>query len=151
MWLSSKKFGHELGLSACFRQPRANSHCRLLHGYALSFKFEFAAKDLDANNWVVDFGSLKPLKMRLENLFDHKMLIDSTDPLRHVFDHLNNTGAAEVIFLPDGVGCEAFAKMAYDMATEFIIDARMADRVIVVSAECAEHGANSATYLNSKW
>jgi 6-pyruvoyltetrahydropterin/6-carboxytetrahydropterin synthase len=38
-----KTYGHELGLSACFRQHRAKSHCRFLHGYPLSFTFTFAA------------------------------------------------------------------------------------------------------------
>ena len=36
VWRSTKTYGHEEGLSCCFRQWRAtHSHCRLLHGYAL--------------------------------------------------------------------------------------------------------------------
>ena len=35
MYRSSKTYGHEIGLSAAFRQWRAQSHCRLIHGYAL--------------------------------------------------------------------------------------------------------------------
>ena len=52
----------ELG-SCAFRQPRAShSHCRFVHGYKLSAKFWFEAKELDENNWVVDFGGLKDFK-----------------------------------------------------------------------------------------
>ena len=49
-----------------YRQRRADSHCNLIHGYAMSFHFEFEADTLDARNWVTDFGGLKPLKEKLE-------------------------------------------------------------------------------------
>ena len=79
MYKSTKTFGHEIGLSACFRQWRADSHCRFLHGYALAIKFVFAANELDVRNWVVDFGSLKSLKSQLEDTFDHKLLVAEND------------------------------------------------------------------------
>ena len=69
---STKTYGHDLGFSVAFRQWRAQSHCRLLHGYSLAFRFEFAAEELDPRNWVVDFGGLKGLKAMLEQNFDHK-------------------------------------------------------------------------------
>ena len=53
---STKTYGHEMGFSCAFRQHRADSHCRLVHGYALAFHFEFEATELDVRNWVVDFG-----------------------------------------------------------------------------------------------
>ena len=55
----------ELG-SCAFRQPQATSHCRFVHGYRLVGKFWFGANELDENNWVVDFGSLKHLKNILQ-------------------------------------------------------------------------------------
>ena len=55
-YYSLKKYGHERGLSAAFRQWRADSHCKFLHGYSLEFEFEFGADELDEKNWVVDFG-----------------------------------------------------------------------------------------------
>ncbi len=61
-YYSTKTWGHNMGLSAAFRQWRADSHCRLIHGYSLAITLKFAAGDLDARNWVVDFGSLKTLK-----------------------------------------------------------------------------------------
>ena len=56
----------ELG-SCAFRQPKAESHCRFVHGYRLIGKFWFGANKLDKNNWVVDFGDLKGLKKLLED------------------------------------------------------------------------------------
>ena len=53
---STKTYGHDLGFSAAFRQWRADSHCKYIHGYALAFRFEFEADELDVRNWVVDFG-----------------------------------------------------------------------------------------------
>ena len=72
-YYSTKTYGHNIGLSACFRQPNAHSHCKFLHGYSLQFKFTFSCDSLDERNWVVDFGGLKPLKAWLENTFDHQL------------------------------------------------------------------------------
>ena len=74
--LSTKHYGHNIGLSAVFRQPNADhSHCHLLHGYSLAFTFTFGCDELDNKNWAVDFGGLKPLKKWLEDTFDHKQLL----------------------------------------------------------------------------
>ena len=54
MYISTKTYKH-LGPVA-YRQWRADSHCNLIHGYALSFHFEFESEELDARNWVMDFG-----------------------------------------------------------------------------------------------
>lgn len=37
-----------------YRQWKADSHCNLVHGYALSFHFEFECDDLDARNSIKD-------------------------------------------------------------------------------------------------
>ena len=58
-YYSTKTYGHNIGLSACFRQPHADhSHCRFLHGYSLQFKFTFEADELD-NKKSVSFLPLK--------------------------------------------------------------------------------------------
>ena len=53
---STKQFGQDLGLSCCFRQWRAESHCNQLHGYAIAIRLVFEAEELDVRRWVVDFG-----------------------------------------------------------------------------------------------
>lgn len=144
MYQSTKTYGHNIGLSACFRQPNAHSHCKFLHGYSLQFKFTFEAKELDERNWVVDFGGLKPLKAWLEDMFDHKVVLDKKDPYMSTFKILENQGLAEITEV-DGVGVEMFAKHAYDFADKLVRE-MTDDRCHVVSVECAEHGANSAIY-----
>ena len=144
-YYSTKTYGHNIGLSAVFRQPRAeHSHCHLLHGYSLQFKFVFGCKDLDDKNWAVDFGGLKELKGWLEDTFDHKTVIDSEDPHMEDFYDLEKKGLAEIVVL-DGVGAEKFAEHAWRYADELIRKAS-GDRCWCESCECAEHGSNSAIY-----
>jgi 6-pyruvoyltetrahydropterin/6-carboxytetrahydropterin synthase len=144
-YFSTKRYGHNIGLSAVFRQPNADhSHCSLLHGYSLAFKFTFACDELDNKNWAVDFGGLKPLKKWLEDSFDHKVVLTSTDPHMETFKDLEAKGLAELTIM-DGVGAEKFAEHAWRYANELVKE--MSDgRCWCVEAECAEHGANSAIY-----
>ena len=144
-YYSTKTYGHNIGLSAVFRQPNADhSHCHLLHGYSLQFKFTFGCSDLDNKNWAVDFGGLKPLKAWLEDSFDHKVAVDSADPEMETLKALEEKGLAELRIF-DGVGAEKFAEHAFNFADKLIRNATDG-RCYCVKVECAEHGANSAIY-----
>lgn len=148
MHQSTKRFGHDVGLSCAFRQWRADSHCRFVHGYALSFKFVFEAEELDARNWVVDFGGLKGLKQILEDNFDHKLIVAEDDPERDILELLHQRGIAQVVVFPAG-GCEKFAEYVYEVAEQWLVDAGFSPRCRLVSVEVAEHGANSALYMRT--
>lgn len=142
---SSKTYGHDLGLSCCFRQWRAASHCRLLHGYALSIHLEFEADGLDERNWVVDFGSLKGFKAQLENTFDHKLLVAEDDPEKDLLCSLAGMGLADVVVV-DATGCEAFAELIFTCAEIWLFNNGYSPRVRMHHVTVREHGANSATY-----
>lgn len=140
---STKRYGHNIGLSTVFRQPNADhSHCSFLHGYSLAFTFTFGCSELDNKNWAVDFGGLKPLKKWLEETFDHKTVIDINDPYLNDFRILETKQLCQVTVL-DGVGAEKFAEHAFKYADELIKELTNG-RCWVESVECAEHGANSA-------
>ena len=141
-YFSCKKYGHERGLSSAFRQWRADSHCRFLHGYSLEFEFEFGASELDERNWVVDFGGLKDLESWLRNNFDHKTLVASDDPMFSEFEMLNDKGIIDMIVV-ESTGAEMFAKMAMDYSSKLIAD-KYGKRCWVESVTVREHGANSA-------
>ena len=142
---STKHYGHNIGLSAVFRQPNADhSHCHFLHGYSLAFTFTFGCDSLDNKNWAVDFGGLKPLKKWLEDSFDHKTVVDKNDPHMEEFKRLEEKGLAQLTIF-DGVGAEKFAEHAFKFADNLIREATD-NRCYVVKVECAEHGANSAIY-----
>ena len=143
--LSTKHYGHNIGLSAVFRQPNADhSHCHLLHGYSLAFTFTFGCDELDNKNWAVDFGGLKPLKAWLEDHFDHKTAIDRNDPHMDMFLELQKKDIIEMRVF-DGVGAEKFAEHAWRFADNLVREMSNG-RCWCESAECAEHGSNSAIY-----
>ena len=142
---STKTFGHNLGLSACFRQHRAHSHCNLLHGYALAIRLEFEAVELDCRGWVVDFGSMKSLKAMLEGTFDHKLLVAEDDPMKDELCALQGLGLADVVVVPS-TGCESFAYLIYECVKVWLKDNGYSPRCSIVSVEVSEHGANSAIY-----
>lgn len=169
----TKTYGHELGLSATFRQWRAKSHCRFIHGYALGFKLVFEAEQLCENGWVKDFGGLKPLKQKLCDTFDHKMLVAEDDPhldrLQQlmpfepatIIDEIGAEHPARMFTIGDPnqlaqitvvprVGCEGFARMVWDWANDLItVDERLRG-VRLVEVECREHAGNAASYMGGE-
>lgn len=142
MFKSTKHYTHEQGLSCCFRQWKAESHCSLLHGYAIGVKITFANPMLDERHWVMDFGGLQAVKDFLKNVFDHKLLVAKDDPLLEVFKSLaTDHNAAQVVIL-DAVGCEAFAFLIHTKVSDML----RGGSTKVESVEVMEHGANSAIY-----
>ena len=105
---STKTYDHNEGLSCCFRQWRADSHCSHLHGYAFAVKLVFATDRLDHRNWCFDFGSLKEVKAWLHDLLDHTTIVAEDDPHLDAFRHLGSIGIVNLRILPS-VGCEALA------------------------------------------
>lgn len=147
MFISTKTYGHDLGLSCAFRQWRAtHSHCSLIHGYAISVHLEFEASELDDRNWVVDFGGLGSFKEILKDMFDHKLCVAEDDPKLDILLALEEEhGLADIVVLPN-VGCEAFAKHVFDLAESWLKQNGYENRVIMREVEIREHGANSAKY-----
>lgn len=142
---STKTYGHNLGFSCAFRQWRADSHCKYIHGYSIAVKFVFEADELDARNWVVDFGSLKSLKGWLENMFDHKTAVAFDDPHLEWFEEAHKRGIIDMVMVP-ATGCESFAKIIFEATEVWLVDNGYAPRCRLKSVEVMEHGANSAVY-----
>jgi 6-pyruvoyltetrahydropterin/6-carboxytetrahydropterin synthase len=146
MFRSTKLFS---GYSCCFRQWRAtSSHCRFLHGYALSFRVTFAG-ELDERNWVCDFGCFKKngIKDSLAGLFDHTTLIAQDDPERTYFEELHEKGLIQLRIVT-GVGAERFAELVCtDLNRLLNLDSEHSGRVRAIQVECFENDTNSAIYL----
>lgn len=157
VYSSTKTYTHNEGLSVCFRQWRAQSHCRFIHGYAIQVAVEFGADRLDHRNWVIDFGGLKDFKGWLHDTFDHKLVVAADDPCKHQLEALgslyNGTPTREMVadinIVPD-VGCEAFAKQIFDWLDNWLRTERHAPRVWVQSVEVREHSGNSAIVRRRK-
>ena len=144
-WKSTKTYGHEVGLSCAFRQWRAESHCKYIHGYAVGVKFVFATDELDVRNWAVDFGSLKGLKGFLENLLDHKTLVAEDDPNIEWFREAARRGIIDMFEVPH-TGCERMAEYIFEFTEGWLVDNGYSPRIRLESVEVMEHGANSAIY-----
>ena len=143
---SGKTYSHATGHSCAFRQWRADSHCNLIHGYALQFELTFGSEKLDERNWVVDFGGLKELKTWLKYMFDHTYLVASDDPEFETFVDLSNRNIIDLREV-SSTGCERFAELTFDKASSIIAD-KYGDRCWVESVTVREHESNSATCVN---
>lgn len=129
-----------------YRQWRADSHCNLIHGYALSFHFEFEADDLDARNWVMDFGGLTPLKDKLEEWFDHTLLVAEDDPQKEMLLKLGEAGLAKIT-LVERTGCEGLADFLYEYINTILLPqfgVEEAKRVWCCKVEVRETDSNMA-------
>jgi 6-pyruvoyltetrahydropterin/6-carboxytetrahydropterin synthase len=147
---SSKLFD---GFSTVFRQWRAEgTHCRFLHGYAISFKVDFEG-DLDERNWVWDFGGMKRANGNIDGmnpkqwfvyLLDHTTIISEDDPYLEQFKQMADDGIIQLRILPY-VGAERFAEYLFQKINEFVQD-ETHYRVRVAKVEVFENGRNSASY-----
>ena len=141
------------GYSACFRQWRADgTHCRFLHGYAVSFRVWFEG-DLDHRHWVFDFGGMKRAKNTINGmapkefftwLLDHTTIVAEDDPFLDVFRMLDADGLIQLRILP-AVGCERFAKFLFEKINTFLKE-ETNGRVRATKVEVYEHERNSASY-----
>lgn len=152
---STKTYGTDQGLSTCFRQWRAtHSHCSTLHGYSIGIRLVFECDTLDEKNWAMDFGGLKPFKAWAQHMFDHTWVVAEDDPFLteiKIFANDVTGGIADLRIVP-AVGCEMFAKMAFDKMASILEEMKLTgsypvnSTVRIKSAEVFEHGANSAIY-----
>jgi 6-pyruvoyltetrahydropterin/6-carboxytetrahydropterin synthase len=141
------------GYSTVFRQWRAKgTHCRFLHGYAISFKVDFEG-DLDERNWVWDFGGMKRADGNIDGmnpkqwfdwLLDHTTIIAEDDPALDLFRAMDKDGIIQLRILPY-TGAERFAEYLFQKINEFVQE-ETHYRVRVAKVEVFENGRNSASY-----
>lgn len=146
---STKRWGHDAGMSVAFRQWAAPSHCHFLHGYSVSVKFTFEADELDYRNWVVDFGDLKELKKTIQDFFDHKTVIAEDDPHLEYFKRGQDLGVLELVVLP-AVGIEKFAEFVFELTQDWMQVKGYSPRCRLVSVELNEHEGNSALVIEEQ-
>lgn len=143
-YISTKTY-RQIGPVA-YRQWRADSHCNLIHGYALSFHFEFECDTLDARNWCQDFGGLRPLKENLEEWFDHTLLVAQDDPMRAELLRLGELGLAKITEV-EKTGCEGLADFLYEYVNTILLPSygvEEANRVWCCRVEVRETDSNMA-------
>jgi len=147
---SSKLFD---GYFTVFRQWKADTtHCKYLHGYAISFRVWFEG-ELDERNWVWDFGGMKRAKNTIQGkspkdfftwLLDHTMIIAEDDPFLESFKRMDEAGVVQLRILP-ATGCEKFAEYLYEVINEFLAE-ETNGRVRAAKVEVYENERNAASY-----
>jgi 6-pyruvoyltetrahydropterin/6-carboxytetrahydropterin synthase len=147
---SSKLFD---GYSTVFRQWKADTtHCKYLHGYAISFRVWFKG-ELDERNWVWDFGGMKRATNTIQGkspkdfftwLLDHTMIIAEDDPFLESFKRMDEAGVVQLRILP-ATGCEKFAEYLYEVINEFL-EVETNGRVKAAKVEVYENERNAASY-----
>lgn len=141
-----KKFSN---LPFAHRQPNHSGHCALIHGHNWDFEFEFQAKGLDANGFVIDFGDLKWLRAWLEAQFDHTLVLNTDDPfLRYLLDATDTDGdrpsLANIVTVPN-CGAEGLAKYVFEQVNDMLRRLTL-DRVSLRRVTVFEDLKNSATF-----
>lgn len=141
------------GYSTVFRQWKADgTHCKYLHGYAVSFRVWFEG-DLDHRNWVFDFGGMKRAKTEINHmqpreffnwLLDHTTIIAEDDPHLDTFRELHKNGIIQLRILP-ATGCERFAEYLHSVINDFLLK-ETDGRVRATKVEVYEHDKNAANY-----
>ena len=131
--------------STAFRQWRADSHCKLIHGYRLQCKLWFTAEELDDKNWIYDFGGCKEIKNILEKQYDHTTVVAADDPELDTFKLMSEKGMIDLRIAEKGVGIERTAEWVYENANKFVTE-QTNNRVRIVKVEVWEHEGNSAIY-----
>jgi len=129
-----------------YRQWKADSHCKYIHGYALSFHFEFECDTLDARNWCMDFGGLKDLKFKLEDWFDHTLLLAENDPQKETILELGKKGLAKITMV-EKTGCEGIADFLYEYVNTIFLPSfgkSEAERIWCSKVEVRETDSNMA-------
>lgn len=139
---STKRF---TGFPCTHRQWRASSHCRFVHGYSREFYFEFEAKELTPEGWVVDFGGLKELKSWLDYMFDHTFLVAQDDPELETFKELDKRGVIQLRVLPNP-GMEGTCEYVYNEASK-ILKKLYGDRAWISFVEVRENDKNSGQFI----
>jgi len=141
------------GYSCCFRQWRADeTHCKFLHGYAVSFKVTFEG-ELDEKNWVWDFGGMKRAKTLINGLqpkawmdyiFDHTTIVAEDDPKLSGFQNMEIMDVIQLRIVK-ATGAEKFAEFVYHKLNHFVKE-ETDGRVRVSEVEFMENGKNTAIY-----
>ena len=131
--------------STAFRQWRAKSHCRLLHGYRLTAKIYFYAENLDETNWIFDFGNCKEIKTILENQFDHTTCVATDDPELDMFKLMDDKDMIDLRIMENGVSIEKNSEWIFNTVNDYVKN-KTNNRVSVIKVEVWEHEGNSAIY-----
>ena len=116
--MKNRSYKQFTGFSTAFRQWKADSHCRYVHGYAI--------------------------KKWFKHTFDHTTIVAKDDPYLAYFQDAHDNDLIQLRIMDD-VGCEKFAEYVFKHLDEKIKE-ETKNRVRVHKVQCWEHEDNMAEY-----
>lgn len=129
------------------RVPGHAGHCKRIHGHNWDFEITFCGSelDLDANGFLVDLGQMKDLKAKLEQHFDHTLVVAEKDPDLGLFRNLSNSDIVRLVVVPSP-SCEGLSRYVFGLAVEWLASRGLSPHVHVSSVVAREGMSNSASF-----
>ena len=126
------------------RQPLHSGKCSRLHGHSWAITINFAAKELDRNGFVIDFGDLHFLEDWIDENLDHGFLLCKNDPQKADFLELEAKGLIRIIWI-ESPSCEGIARFLFE-TFQPLVRSKTNHRVWIQSLRLEEDSKNSALY-----
>lgn len=127
------------------RQHNHTGHCKYIHGHNWGISVTIASRDLDENGFVFDFGNFKDFRAYLNEVFDHSVLINESDPEMSRWVELNDLGLMKVTVVPLA-SCEGLAAHFFQYLSTYVRERTPSNRFArVTEVTVTEDSKNSAT------
>lgn len=93
-------------------------NCRFPHGHTRRIEIVLVARQLDANDMVVDFSALKLAMKDFIDMFDHSMAINSNDPMMKSL--VKAYGDAMIVYEDQDPTTEVIARDIFEAVAEIL-------------------------------
>jgi 6-pyruvoyltetrahydropterin/6-carboxytetrahydropterin synthase len=122
-WEISKEFHFEMGhrvwaqkLEYAHLSVSTDCACKHLHGHSYAIKVGLGSDKLDQSSMVTDFKNLNFMKQFVDDVLDHKFMLDINDPL---FDRI--TGHVPPITVENFTNLSDVARDVDDFTSSFVL------------------------------
>jgi 6-pyruvoyltetrahydropterin/6-carboxytetrahydropterin synthase len=146
-YITTKTYDHNAGLTCAWRNWKAKSKARFLHGYSLHVKIVLAVTMLDETGRALDLDDMEEIDSWLKETFSHTTCIAEDDPRLTDFQRLHSYGVIDLRIM-SGVGMERFAETIWHRVRGWLCERDLESRVSVRTVEVMKHPANSGLYLD---
>lgn len=108
MWEIDKEFNFEMGhrvwsqkLNYTHLSLNNNCACKHLHGHSYKVKICLKSNKLNSSGMVTDFKNLNFFKQFVDNVFDHRFMIDINDPNFELITGISSKDLKDEFFTPN--------------------------------------------------
>jgi 6-pyruvoyltetrahydropterin/6-carboxytetrahydropterin synthase len=129
--------------------------CANIHGHSWngSLFIRSTTDELDEFGMLMDYSDIKKITSKIEERFDHKLVLSSSDPMLKGLVNLNiiNKRVEAIEILNSNPTSEVIAEVIYNMAGEYLDTHKLSNAGFYVSkVVIAETCTSSCTYVGRK-